>query len=171
MGFGKGGKGVIITDEDIFTLATLGSGVALKQDTPLVLTEDFRMLKAMLWLSMNTATFVDGDGPLIVGICSNELSATELGEAMKALGPLGRDDRLREERATRPVFPMWQIEFSASETVKADLSAQMPLVAKQQWTYPNPAGWALFVYNMGSSGLTDGGFIRFNAKYFGVWVT
>ncbi len=173
MGFGKDGKGVIIKDRDTITLGALSTITAVKQGAPLAITEDFRMLKGKLHYELAFGTFVEGDGPVLLGICNDELSVTEIAEAINVDGPLGPDDRLGVEQAERAVFllDMDPIEFAARAQGDAEGNIQGHVSIDQRWTYYNNSGWSLFAYNMGSGGLTTGGLIRLNATYYGVWVT
>ncbi len=178
MGFGKDGRGVIIKNRDVFTFLTLGSVTALKQDSPLVLAEDFRCLKSEHRYTLENATFVSGDGPLMIGICSNELSAAEIAESILPDGPLGRNDRDRYEKATRPVFLFKEkaggknviIPFVPQTAVIGD-DTNGYFEGNQAWTYSNPEGFALFVMNMGTGALTTGATMRVFSTYYGVWVT
>jgi len=171
MGFGKDGKGVIIRDHDIVTLGTLATLAALKQDNPLAITEDFRMLKASIFASLSDASLVEGDGPLIIGICDDELTAAEIAECMTASGPLDPSDNLRNERAMRPVFPLAQMSFlPLNAGGHSAVKWEEPIVSKQAWTYSNANGWAIFIFNAGDSGLTTGGIVTIDSTFFGVWV-
>ncbi len=171
MGFGKDGKGVIIRQFDAFTLSTLGSQTVIKQGNPLVIGEDFRMLKFEIFADIFGATFVDADGPLLLGIADNELSVTEIKECLEANGPLDRNDRVSMEHATRPVWPYFQISNDSSANAHIENSNQMPQEGSPRWTFSNPEGWTWWAYNMGTGALTDAGFIRIEVKYYGVWVT
>ncbi len=171
MGFGKDGRGVIIRQSDVITLGTLGAKTVLKQDTPIVITEDFRMLKAELFVSIVAATFDDLDGPLVIGIANDELSVTEIKECLEAGGPVGRDDAVGNEQALRAVWPIAHIMNAASENSHALMAQQMPLTVKPRWTFSNANGWTIFVYNQGSSVLATGGIIQLLNKFYGVWVT
>ncbi len=173
MGFGKDGKGVIIRDRDTITLGALSTISAIKQGAPLAITEDFRMLKGRLYWELEAGTFVAGDGPILLGICNDELSAVEIAEAINADGPLGPDDAVGGEQAERAVFLLEQDPIVFTEELGADREGfqQGVVDVTQRWTYYNNSGWSLFAYNMGSGGLTTGGLIRLNATYYGVWVT
>ncbi len=172
MGFGKDGKGVIIRDDDIITLGTLAGQTVVKQDSPLGILEDFRILKQRHWWNLTGGALVDGDGPLIMGICNDELSVGEIGEVMQAGGPLNRNDRERTEFAERGVhlFPEGKamIPFLAQT---ADPTVTYGFFeSKHRWTYNNPEGWALFLWNKGAGALTTGGTLRVTSEFYGVWV-
>ncbi len=171
MGFGKDNTGVIIREVEQVTLGTLASKTAILGSAKLAITEDFRMLKTKVFASIQDATAVEGDGPMIIGICNGELSASEVTECINAEGPLGPDDAVPRERAERAVFPMFAIGFqddaSPMHIVNNDGN---PIVHKNPWTYRNANGWNWFAFNMGGSALTTGGIVHLIATHYGLWV-
>ncbi len=172
MGFGKDGTGVIIRDNDQITLGALNANAAIKQANPLVLAEDFRVLKSEHYLTMESATFVAGDGPIIVGIANNELSAAEIAGCLNTDGPLNRNDRGNTETAMRAVFPFIQMPFveNAVGLAPGIPNDGAPVKDTHRWTYSNPEGFTLFAFNHGGSALTTGGILRNLSTYYGVWV-
>ncbi len=156
---------------DSVTLLTLGAVTAIRQDNPLTWLEDFRLLKSEYFLSLEGATFVSGDGPLIFGIADGKLTVAEIAAALTVDGPLGRQDTINRELAERPVWPLAQIDFAAQPGDNSDPSHMPLVVTKPRWTFSNPDGFVYFVYNMGSGALTTGGILFVQATHFGVWVT
>ncbi len=169
MGFGKDGKGVIIREDDIITLATLASKTVVKQDAALVMAEDFRMIKVRSFIHLHGGTFTDNDGPLIIGIANDELTVAEIKECLEANGPLNRNDRIPEERSMRAVFELAMLQFVEGGAVVQQI-VETPLESIIRWTFSNPEGWTWFAYNFGGSALATGGVIKLRNKYFGVWV-
>lgn len=170
MGFGKDGKGAILRESGAITLSTLAANTALKDASPLAITEDFRIIKSQIFVQLEG----DADGPaqpLIFGICSDELSVTEISECIEAEGPLDREDRLKVERAERPVFEICQFDELQSDAITKVPNNGMPIEKVLRWTFSNTSGWSFFVYNFGSGACVDGGVVRFRAKHYGVWVT
>jgi len=172
MGFGKDGTGVIITELDDITLLTLGVAAVVKQDTPLPITEDFRMLKSVHHWSLTGATTVSGDGPLVMGIANDSLSAAEIVAALIADGPLDRSDRVKQELAERGVFAfdMDLISFDVSTASVNGSRVSGVVTNTQRWTYSSAVGWSLWIFNLGTGALTTGGVVRVLSKYFGVWL-
>jgi len=168
MSFGKDGKGVIIRQLGLITLGALGSQVVIKESTPVPITDDFRMLKNMAFIRLAGATSVEGDGPIVVGICNNDLSVTAIKEALEAAGPLSRNDRDKDEAASRVVFPIVMLEFSPQ--IEADQAVFDPTEFTKAWTYSKGIGWSWFAYNLGAGALTTGATIRILNTSFGVWV-
>ncbi len=168
MGFGKSGKGVIITDIDDITLLTLANVTAVKQDNPLSLTEDFRMIKmeiaAELIGSTNTET------PIMLYLVDDEMDISEIGQGIAASGPLDRNDRLIEERATRPIFLVGM--FGNDSNTLLGAKGQEGVVEKNvRWTFSNPEGWSLVAFNHSGGPLATGAIIKFVTKFFGVWLS
>ncbi len=169
MGFGKDGKGVIIRQQDRMVLLTLASKTVIKQDTPPAITEDFRILKTRILPNMEGATDAEADGPIIIGIADDELTVTEIKEALEAT-PLDPNDNVSNERAMRPVFVLGQLEFLAAASAGVLTAPQTPWIDKRPWTYSNAAGWTIFAYNVGGSALATGGIVNFYVEFYGVWV-
>lgn len=164
MGFGKDHKGVIIRDEATITLGTLAQNVAVAQASPIALTEDFRLVK-LAELVINADNFATAGDFVDIGIASGELTVAEIGEALNLSGPLDRNDRLGEERASRPVWILATI--GAGSDLPND---GVPMEKTIRWTFSNPEGFQFFAYNRGPA-LTTGGIIRLGFKAFGVWVS
>ena len=171
MGFGKSGTGVIIRETDSLALTTIGSLVA-KIFSGLVLQEDFRMMKSELVAHITGLASGEGDG-LILGICNGELSATEVGEALNADGPLDRNDRALQERAERFVKPVAMVGGEQTGPARVFLNEHggPMIVAKPNWTFSNPEGWSWFIFNNDITALTTGSTVSLQATHYGVWVT
>lgn len=127
-----------------------------------VMVEDFRILRADYYLSLIGATAEKG--PLILGLASGDLTGVQISECIGAL-PLGPDSSEPLEHSHRTVF-LWDILGEKSDgsrtTVKGSNSVR--------WTFGDPKGWALFLYNSDTAEFTTGATLRGVVKYFGVWV-
>lgn len=164
MGFGKDNKGAIITDATFITLGTLNDVTAVKQDSPLAITEDFRMISVDAFVTADGMT--NQEGPITIGIADNELSVSEIAEAINAGGPLDSNDRSAQEQAERAVFPLF--DLYPSNQGGMEVSNQRH---KVRWTFKDSDGWCWFAYNHGGAALSSGGVVRIICKYYGVWVT
>ncbi len=174
MGFGKGNKGVIMTDTDTITMLTTGNNIVVKQDNPLVLQEDFRLVKTE-FSARWTGTAGDADG-FHMYLADNELSVTEIGEAITAAGPLDRNDRDLDEKATRPVFLLGLfVEDGVGAQTRMVIkgpASQVGIIEKTiRWTFSDTEGFCFAIFNNSGAAPTTGGVIRVVAKHFGVWVT
>lgn len=171
MGFGKDGKGAIITHADIITLSTLANNTALKQASPLVLDEDFRLIK--MEMAATLVGLTAEEVPIHLYIVNDELTVAEIAECITNAGPVDRNDRVAQERAERAVFLIGTFPEGVTTSVPVHGRAGMEGIIEQtiRWTFSNPEGWAIVAFNQSGGTLTTGAVIRFVAKYFGVWVT
>ncbi len=171
MGFGKGGTGAIIKERTSVALGTLAQNVAIKLDgAPVVLAEDFRILKSELMAQIEGLTSGEGSG-LHLGIANDELSVAEIAEAINLSGPVSRNDALQSERAERAV---WLISALTGPSDQVDQrfrgSEGGPMITwKKRWSFFDPQGWIFFIWNE-SAALQTGAVARCVATHYGVWL-
>ncbi len=176
MGFGKNNQGVIIRAIEDQALGALAADAVIKIETDIALTEDFRLLKMELTAFVEGLTAGEGDG-LHIGIADGELSTTEIKECLEAAGPQDRNDHQTMERANRPVWLIGRILAQLPEVAGAlkivfiDRSSSPMMEWTKRWTFSDPEGWELFVYNRGAGALTTGATVRTTSTSYGVWVT
>ncbi len=169
MGFGKDGKGVIITQADLVTLGTLANNAYIKQAGAIAISEDFRLIKVELAAEMVGGT--GGESPLHVYLTNDELTVAEVAEAITVAGPVDRNDRVAQEQAERAVFLLGSFRVTSNNAHIHGPKAQQAIIEKTiRWTFSNPEGWSIGVFNQSGGTLTTGAVMRFVAKYFGVWV-
>ncbi len=170
MGFGKDGKGVIITESRSQVLTTLGNDVVIFIGTKLAMTDDFRMLK------LETRAFIDGitDGEqlgLYYGICDGDLSTGEVSAQLDASGPLDANDIVTGNTAMRPVWILGACRGHSATTGIIVGEGNSPLMTKNpRWTFSATKSWNFFIWNKRGGALTTGATVRQSAKSFGVWV-
>ncbi len=180
MGFGKDNKGQMWREGGIITLGTLAANTAIKAATQIAITEDARLLSMDLGLHMIGLTNLEG--PIIMGICNNELTVAEIAEALNMDGPLDRNDRELNENIGKAVFPLalltaqgfvpmgkW-VNAESNAGISANGSSLLGGRRTLQWTFSNPEGWTWFAFNFSGSALTTGAILRFFATYYGVWL-
>ncbi len=172
MGFGKDGKGVIIKENVTVTPGALASGAVIKAAGGVGLqTTSFRIIKTQFFISQGTAWAGDGD-ELIFGLCNGELSVTEIAEAIQINGPIDRNDRDIEERASRAVWLL--VDLKDPETSGVSFSAPpnngLPIEKNFRWTFTPTEGWDWFAFNPLSGAITTGAVFNIKATHFGVWV-
>ncbi len=153
------------------SLGTLGQSIAIKVASDLGLTEDFRLLKSEIVASIGGLSAGDGEG-LVLGLANGELSVAEIAECLTVDGPDDRNDRLAHEKAMRAV---WLIgHFVKDEVTTARLIGSdggSPVIFKgKPWTFSDPEGWDLFVFNLGAA-LTTGSSLQVQYSAYGLWVT
>lgn len=166
MGFGKDGKGAIIHETNVITLATLADATALLADGGIAIEDDFRILKTEYFVGLNAVIAV-GDGPIYFGIADGDLTIAEIAELLVMTGPLDRNDNTRTERALRPV---WLLESFGTNTDTGEGNWRKGSI-NLRWTFSNPEAWNFFAFNQSGGGLVSGNILRYRAKHFGVWVT
>ncbi len=167
MGFGKDGKGVIITEQRSQALSTLAAQTALLIGTKLAMDEDFRMLKAQVHCHISSLDAGDAN-KLILGLADGNLTVGQIGEAILAAGPLNPNEQPEAERAMRPVFWVGAIALGS---VFKDINTNSPIcVVKPRWTFQDTESWNWFVYNQSAGALTTGATALLITKCFGVWV-
>ncbi len=170
MGFGKDGKGVIFRQADIITLLTLASEAALKQDNVPAVTDSLRIIKSEGVAKIQSATFVEGDGPVLLYLVDDDLSVAEIAAVISsAVGqPLHRSDIVGDELALRPVFYLATIPvITGSGESGANI---VEWNRKIRWTFGEDSGFAIVAWNMGSGALDTGAIVRFIHTAYGVWV-
>ncbi len=169
MGFGKDKKGVIFRQENVISLGTLAGSSAVKQTAPPAMTDSFRLIKTEGQATLEGGTQVTGDGPIVIGIASDDLSTGEIEEAIGVAPgiPLSRGDVVGSDRAMRPVWLLGTIPFTdgnGGKEIKISWSKTI------RWTFSDETAFTLFAFNLGSGALTTGGLVRFLHTAFGVWV-
>ncbi len=172
MGFGKDGKGVIITETRTNALGTLGGSTGIFVGTKLATLERFRMLKSEVSLTVTDVTGDEANG-LSLYLVDGDLSLAEAEAAIENNGPLGPNDTVSADVAMRPVFRVeGQVDMAGADPIATGAVNTGLLQGKinPRWTFARTKSWNWMVYNKGS-GLTTGSTAVIHAKDFGVWVT
>ncbi len=168
MGFGKDGKGVIFEMKDVITLLALGTSAVVKEDNVPAFTDSFRVLKTKGVASIEGATLVDGDGPVLLYLVNDQLTTGEITEKINAGGPLSREDTTKADEAMRPVFYLGKMDFRPPTATQE--APTLEWERSIRWTFGDAKGFAVVAFNMGSGSLTTGGIVRFQHTLYGVWV-
>ncbi len=170
-----------IVELETVALGALANQAAIKL-TQLTFTEDFRTLKQEIYALIKSIDDEDDITGLMFGIADNELSVTEIAEALAIQGPVDPSDNLKKERAARwvrilsgalvinPVGPN-----STQATVEGNFVNKEHggpcIINKDPWTYSDAAsGWCFFIWNNTGSVMITGAQARVHATTFGVWV-
>ena len=172
MGFGKDGKGVIITETRAQTLGTLAQAAGIIVGTNLATLERFRMLKSEIALSITDVTGDEAVG-LSLYLADGDLSLVEAEAAIETQGPLGPNDVINANIAMRPVFRVDATIFMAGADPIGSGAVNLGYMQgtlNPRWTFARTKSWNWIVYNRGAA-LTTGSSARIFAKDFGVWVT
>ncbi len=176
MGFGKDKKGAIIREADVISLGTLANASAVKQTSPLAITDDFRIIKSEYAAALTVLGAVD-DLPIHLYLVNDDLSVADIASAIVAQGPLNRSDRDRDEAAMR--FVKYIGSFMARDSAPV-VGGDYPLLGPQgqqgqvsetiRWTFSKGTGWSLAAFNNSGGALVTGAVVRFVATHYGVWV-
>ena len=172
MGFGKDGKGVIITETRPQALGSLGGSSGILVGTNLATLERFRMLKSEVSLACSN---VVGDEANNLGLylVDGDLTLAEAEEAIETNGPLGPNDAIGAARAMRAVFRVeGQVDMAGAEPISGGAVNNGILQGSinPRWTFSRTKSWNWMIYNKGAS-MTTGATGTIHAKNFGVWVT
>ncbi len=162
--------GVIIREHVTVALSTLGADVAIKFGA-VAITEDFRMLKAVLTAQIQGLSNTEGNG-LLIGIANNDLSAVQIAEALSVDGPLDFADRDLIEQANRfaKVFGAFYLNSATTMNGMFRNENNGPILeVKPRWTFAKGKGWSWFVFNSGDV-LTTGSSVTIVATDYGLWV-
>lgn len=169
MGFGKEGRGQMIRENELITLAALPNQTAIKGTSPLVLTEDFR-ITAIDLESLHLSGMTGNEGPVGFGIASNELSVAEIAAAINMNGPKDPDDRSFVEQIERAVKVFGTVRANGVWEPSGNGNFSRVNRLKHQWTYSSTNGWCWFAFNFSNNTLTTGGVIQIHCKIYGVWI-
>ena len=173
MGFGKDGKGAILSQALSQDLSTLGANTAIIISTNLATVERFRMLKAEI-----SATILNGTGAELGGIelylADGDLTVAEIEATIETNGPLGPNDIVTSNIAMRPVYrvggvPLGVAGASDALHILGEGGGTM-MTVKPRWTFASVKSWNWVIYNSGLI-LTTGSTVNIRARLFGVWVT
>ncbi len=170
MGFGKEGKGEIITEVRSQALGTLATATALLIGTKLATLEDFRILRSEIYAVITGVTAGEFEG-LLFGLAEGSLTVGELEQAIEANGPLGPNEVAEGERTSRFVKLIGAVTHPTdSEVTIVDGETNAPMiVVKPRWSFAATSSWNWFVYNNGVAP-TTGATVKIAVKNFGVWV-
>jgi len=170
MGFGKNNTGAILRSTESIALSTLANETAIKFLSSITLDEDFRMLKAEIFAQVSGLAASEGNG-LLMGIANGELTIAEITEAYLVDGPVDRNDRVKTERAERFVKTIAAaVKQLGTEAIFIGDEGGPKITVKPRWTFSNPEGWDLFIYNNTGAALQSGSTVRLVAVYYGVWL-
>ncbi len=176
MGFGKDGKGVIVHEQTVITLAGLAGQDLALANSAVVLDHDFRILKTELTAVLTGITSLEGAG-LILYMAEAELTAAQIEANIELNGPIAPRDTDAMEIASRWVR---RVAVSGNDTVNNTERAMYNdkggaiITVTPRWTFhrrrtATDGGWNWSIYNDGVT-LTTGAVCRILATHFGVWV-
>lgn len=154
----------VIPDSTGITLGTLADATVVKGSTPPLVAQDFRHVSLDATVGVYGQTV--GEGPVVIGFADNQLTVTEIKEALEAQ-PLNANDIPAAEYAKRKVRVMGM--FSAL-SIDEILNEGRPKRIKMRVEVPNGKGPPCpFAYNLSGGPLTGGAIVKIVLKYYGQW--
>ncbi len=127
------------------------------------LADDYWLQSADLSWTMDGHTA--GEGPILVGIASGDLSVAEVKEAINAV-PTSRSDRVAREHASRPVRRVGQFDGAAAGEKLFDGAVKRTPGKIYCAEGDEIIAWA---FNGSGAPLTDGTNIRIYGTLYGSW--
>ncbi len=116
-------------------------------------------------LSWTTSNATVGEGPLLVGLCSSDLTAAQVAEAILAT-PDSRSDIVAREQARRPVRRVGKFTVLNTHEVLADgKNIRTPV----KMYFAEATQMNIFVFNASGSTLTTANFVHAYGMLYGEW--
>ncbi len=154
----------VIPRDFTFALGTLANDTVVFETSPITLEQDLQFVSGDFWCSYNNHTA--GEGPLEIGLATEDLTVTEVEEALEAQ-PLSQFDVPAIEHARRPVRTIGVFPGLATEETLNDGKS-----IRKRLTVQIPAGKALpkiWVMNRSGAALTTGTIVHIRGKWYGRW--
>ncbi len=153
----------LISEVALSTLANLTAiSVATLIDTSRLQGMRLKQLKAAVSYKGKTV----GEGPLMYGLCSQDLTNAEIAEALIA-DPQQIQDEPANEQGNRKVFPLGVIEAGLA----ADEANQPLRDVRYPWKMIEESqGIKFWVFNIDGNALTTGTEVTFTAAVVGEWL-
>lgn len=173
MGFGKNGKGSIISEhpnQALLTLATETGIILASDEVGAAILERFRLIKTEVVASIQGGVFASTDGPLELILFDGNFTLAEISASILNVGPVGPNETEEEEQTDRFWKSFGLVSFIAEDSGGGALLNMGRVTAETiRWTFARTKGWRWLVFNWGAA-LTTGSTFKLRAKHFGVWV-
>ncbi len=162
-GKGKGrSRFQVMRVTDQLALSTLADMAVIAKDITAT-TQANWVISADLTFSLRGGT--SGEAPITFGLCSDDLSVTEIGEALDA-SPTSEADRIARERASRPVrmagtFPGLSVAESFNDG--------KPKRIRCGWAMSPSTQTQFWCRNESGSALTGGQIVEVHGKFYINW--
>ncbi len=153
-----------VINKSSITLLTLAKNTGILSQSPDV-TRGGKILSYSAQGGLNGLT--SGNGPILWGLCSSDLSLSELEEYLELEGPLSPADVVSQERASRGKV----IRILGTLTFQrdwVDLHNHKMSGLKFAESGETTGGWSTFVYNLGTA-LDTGGIFEILERAFVEW--
>ncbi len=153
---------VVLPINQIISLGTLADVTVIKT-VPIDNVEGCYMISADLMIGLRGLTV--GEGPLRFGCANDDLTVTEIKEAVSA-APAGPDDIIQRERARRPVRDWGMFSGNAADEVVNNGNVKRYTIKLR---LGENTAFALWVQNVSGGALATGGQVVFAGKIYARW--
>ncbi len=148
------------------TLSTLASETVIKASAAAI-SHGLHWIGVDVLVSMKNATA--DQGPLLVGIAQDQLTVTEIKEALNA-APTGPNDVTAIEHSRRRVRVLGYLRGSAVAEDIVLNNGRMNKIRKMRISLdPSENLPSFFVMNKSGAVLTTGAIVEFQATHYGTW--
>ncbi len=171
MGFGKDGRGTIVTESRSQALGALPGNGGIIIGTKLALLKDFRSMKVEQHAFVSGLTATEGIGMLLY-LVDGAITLAEFEESIEAQGPLQMGDRPEQEKVMRFSKRVGAMRGAEPAVTRRDFENETGgalITVLPNWTFREAQGWNWIVYNHGQT-LTTGATIKILSKAYGVWL-
>ncbi len=153
-----------VINKSSITLGTLAKNTGILSAAPNV-TRGGRILSYSAAGGLNG--FTSGEGPIMWGICSADLSLAELEAYLELEGPLSPSDLVGMEVASRGrnIRVLGTLTFQGD---RIDMHNHKMSGLKFAEASETTGGWNTFAYNLGTA-LTTGAFVEIHERVFVAW--
>ncbi len=146
-------------DESV-TLATLAGRTLISSTFDETVNERTLVTSIRALYSLEQFTKVAGDGPIWVGVAHSDYTDAEIEEVLEITTSWNEGDKIGQERAKRKVRKIGIFDVPNSTAEVSVLNDGKPIKTKLNWILLQGQTLKLWVYNLGSGGLTAGSVVR-----------
>ncbi len=160
-GRGRDGNFRAIDASATLALLALASGIVVKND--LTEASDAAYYAVSCDLRWSTRDMTAAEGPIVVGVAHDDLTVTEIKEALESKAAISRGDIVANEKRRRPVRRAGMFAVALTDEV---LNDGRPIRLPLKMRIPIGVKLAFFAYNKSGAALTTGGEIVVDGPIF-----
>ncbi len=155
---------IVLRSEDSITLGTINNNIVVKQANPFTILKDFYCVSADIYADVRGLTA--GETPIKIGYSSDDLSVTEIAEALDA-NMIDPGDVIAQERNRRPVRTIGRFSGPSTDIGMNDGEVTR---TKLRITFRENKGMSVWAQNKSGATLTTGATVTFEVLYYGFWI-
>ncbi len=145
-------------------LATLADQTVLMADLTAIADDMWMQSADLSWTLRDAAV---GEGPIAVGLAHNDLSVSEVKEAINAV-PASRSDIVARERSRRPVRRVGQFTGGVATSEVALFNGVEKRTPVKMY-FAESSDLAAYAMNQSGATLTTGAVVTINGTIYGTW--